>query len=72
MHPPMVLSAMVREREINQLAFYWVSQAYLPRCVKVDIYSIRSFDSSFNGGEIFCVVMMTLDGGRAIIILRAA
>ena len=40
--------------------------------MKVDIYRIRSFDSLFNGSEIFCVVMMTLGGGRAIITLRAA
>ena len=40
--------------------------------MKVDIYSIRSFDSLFNGGEIFYVVMLTLGGGRAIITLRAA
>ena len=39
--------------------------------MKVDIYSLRSFDSLFNGMEIFCVVMMTLRGGRAIITLRA-
>ena len=39
--------------------------------MKVDIYSIRSFDSFFNGREIFCVVMMTLGGGRAIITLKA-
>ena len=46
-------------REINQLAFYQVQQAYSPPCVKVDIYSIRSFDCLFNGREIFCAVMMT-------------
>ena len=41
--------------------------------MKVGIYSIRSFDSLFNGREIFCVVMiMTLGGGRAIITLRVA
>ena len=40
--------------------------------MKVHIYSIRSFVSLFNGREIFCVVMMTLGGGRAIITLRAA
>ena len=40
--------------------------------MNVDVYSIRSFDSLFNGKEIFCVVMMTLGGGRAIITLRAA
>ena len=40
--------------------------------MNVDRYSIRSFDSLFNGREIFCVVMMTLGGGRAIITLRAA
>ena len=39
--------------------------------MKVHIYSIRSFVSLFNGREIFCVVMMTLGGGRAIITLRA-
>ena len=39
--------------------------------MKVDIYSIRGFDSLFNAREIFCVVMMTLGGGRAIITLRA-
>ena len=68
----MVLSVMVREMEINQLTFYQVYQAYLPLCVKVRIYSIRSFVSLFNGGEIFCVVMMTLGGGRGIITLRVA
>ena len=40
--------------------------------MKVDIYSIRSFDSPFNGREIFCIVMMTLGGGRAIITLQVA
>ena len=60
-----------KEREINQLVFYQVSRAYLPLCVKVHIYSIRSFVSLFNGREIFCVVMMTLGGGRAIITLWA-
>ena len=40
--------------------------------MNVRIYSIRSFVSLFNGGEIFCVVMMTLGGGWAIITLRAA
>ena len=49
-----------------------MQQAYLPLCVKVHIYSIRSFVSLFNGREIFCVVMMTLGGGRAIITLRTA
>ena len=39
--------------------------------MKVHIYSIRSFVSLFNGREIFCVVMMTLGGGRAIITLWA-
>ena len=47
-----------------------MQQAYFPLCVKVHIYSIRSFVSLFNGREIFCVVMMTLGGGRAIITLR--
>ena len=40
--------------------------------MKVRIYSNRSFVPFFNGGEIFCVVMMTLGGGRGIITLRAA
>ena len=40
--------------------------------MKVDIYSIRSFDSLFNDKEIFCVVMMTLRGGRTIITLWTA
>ena len=40
--------------------------------MKVHIYSLRSFVSLFNGKEIFCVIMMTLGGGRAIITLRAA
>ena len=40
--------------------------------MKVHIYSIRGFVSLFNGREIFCVVMMILGGGRAIITLRAA
>ena len=39
--------------------------------MKVRIYSNRSFVPFFNGGEIFCVVMMTLGRGRAIITLRA-
>ena len=69
-HPQMILLAM--EREINQLVFYQVQQAYLPLCVKVHIYSTRSFVSLFNGKEIFWIVMMSLGGGRAIITLRAA
>ena len=69
-HPPMVLSAMVRE--IKQLTFYQVSQAYLPPCVKVHIYSIRSSAFLFNGRETFWLVMMPLGGGRTIITLRAA
>ena len=40
--------------------------------MKVRLYSIRSFVPFFNGGEIFCVVMMTLGGGRGIITLQAA
>ena len=40
--------------------------------MKVRIYIIRRFVPLFNGGEIFCVVMMTLGGGRVIITLRAA
>ena len=40
--------------------------------MKVRIYSISSFVPLFNGGEIFCVVMITLGGGRAIITLRVA
>ena len=40
--------------------------------MKVCIYSIRSFVSLFNGGDIFFVVMMTLGGSRVIITLRAA
>ena len=41
--------------------------------MKVDIYSIRSFDSLFNGREIFCVVMMMpLGGVRTIITLGLA
>ena len=66
----MVLSAMVKE--INQLVFYQVYQAYLPLFVKVHIYSTRSSVSLFNGRGIFWLVMMLLGGGRAIITLRAA
>ena len=40
--------------------------------MKVRIYSIRNFVPLFNGGERFCVVMMTLGGGKAIITLRVA
>ena len=40
--------------------------------MKVHIYSVRSSVSLFNGREIFWLVMMTLDGGRVIITLRAA
>ena len=69
-HPPMVLSVMVRE--INQLAFYQVQQAYLPPCVKVHIYSDRSSTSLFNSGETFWLVMMPLGGGKTIITLWAA
>ena len=42
-----------RFREINQLAFYQIYQAYLPPCMKVHIYSVRNFVSLFNGREIF-------------------
>ena len=48
-----------------------VRQAYLPPCVKVHIYNIRSSVSLFNDREILWLVMMPLGGGRAIITLRA-
>ena len=58
-HPPMVLLAMVREGDIDQLAFYWVSGGYLPLRVKVYIYGARDTVPLINGEEIFYVVMMT-------------
>ena len=69
-HPPMVLSAM--SREIKQLVFFQVQQAYLPPCVKVLIYSVRSSASLFNDGKTFWLVMMPLGGGRVIITLQTA
>ena len=76
MHPPMVLLAMVRERDINQLAFYQVlggyqGDSFLLR-VKAYIYSFRGTIPLINGEEIFYVVMMTIDVSRSIISLRAA
>ena len=71
MHPPMVLLAMVWERDKSVGLLLGIA-SLLPLCVKVDIYSIRGFDSLFNGREIFCVVIMTLGSVRAIITLRAA
>ena len=76
MHPPMVLLAMVRERDINQLAFYQVlggyqGDSFLLR-VKAYIYSFRGTIPLINGEEIFYVVMMTIDVSRSIITLRAA
>ena len=76
-HPPMVLLAMVREKEI------WHSwpftrypkvtkRAPLLLRVKVYKYSFRGTVPLINGEEIFYVVMMTLSGSRVIMILRAA
>ena len=75
-HPPMVLLAMVRERDIYQLAFYQVLGGYqgdpfLLR-VKAYIYSFRGTVPLINGEEIFYVVMMTIGVSRSIITLRAA
>ena len=70
----MVLLAMVRERDINQLAFYQVLGGYqgapfLLR-VKAYIYSFRGTVPLINGEEIFYVVMMTIGVSRSIITLR--
>ena len=56
----MVLLAMVRERDINQLAFYQILGGYqwdpfLVR-VKAYIYSFRGTVPLINGDEIFYVV----------------
>ena len=55
----MVLLAMVRERGINQLAFYQVLRSYqedpLLLRAKAYIYSFRGTVSLINGEEIFYV-----------------
>ena len=75
-HPPMILLAMVRERYLKQLVFYWVSRGYqgdpfLLR-VKAYIYSFRGTAPFINGEEIFYVVMMIIGVSRSTIILRMA
>ena len=49
-----------------------IAKTYLPLCVKVHIYRIRSSVSLFNNREIFWLVMMSLGGDRVIITLWAA
>ena len=70
----MVLLAMVRERNINQLAFYQVLKSYqedpLLLRAKAYIYSFRGTVPLINGEEIFYVVMMTIGVSRSIITLR--
>ena len=71
----MVLLAMVRERDINQLAFYQVLGGYQRSHslrVKAYIYSFRGTVPLINGEEIFYVVMMIIGVSRSIITLRAA
>ena len=68
----MVLSAMVRERDKSVGLLLGIASLPSSLCECSYIYSIRSFVPLFNGGEIFCVVMMTLGGGRTIITLKAA
>ena len=70
----MVLLAMVRERNINQLTFYQVLKSYqqdpsLLR-MKAYIYSFKGTVPLINGEEIFYVVMMTIGVSRSIITLR--
>nr|CAN79332.1 hypothetical protein VITISV_031992 [Vitis vinifera] len=66
---------MVRERDINQLAFYQVLGGYQRSHslrVKAYIYSFRGTVPLINGDEIFYVVMMIIGVSRSIITLRAA
>ena len=72
MHPPMVLLAMVKRGRYESVGLLLGIRDYLPLCVKVYIYSARSTVPLINGGEIFYVVMMILDGSRVITTLRAA
>ena len=70
-HPPMVLLAMVRERDKSVWPFSWYQEITFLFVWRF-IYSARSTIPLINGGEIFYVVMMTLGGSRTIITLRAA
>ena len=75
-HPPMVLLVMIRERNINQLAFYQVlggyqGDSFLLR-VKAYIYSFRGTAPFINGEEIFYVVMMIIGVSMSIITLQTA
>ena len=72
----MVLLVMVRERDINQLAFYQISGGYqgdpFSLRAKAYIYSFRGTVLLINGEEIFYVVMMIIGVSRSIITLRTA
>ena len=69
----MVLLAMVRERDINQLAFYQVLGGYqgvaFSSCEGLYIYNFRGTVPFINGEEIFYVVMMIIGVSRSIITL---
>ena len=75
-HPPMVLLAIVRERDINQLAFYQVLRGYsgipfffVRRC----IYTASGvLFLSLMARRYFMFVMMTFGGGMVIVTLLAA
>ena len=75
-HPPMVLLAIVRERDINQLAFYQVLRGYsvipfffVRRC----IYTASGvLFLSLMARRYFMFVMMTFGGSMAITTLLAA
>ena len=70
----MVLLAMVRESNLNQLVFYQVLRSYqgdrLLLRAKAYIYSFRGTVPLINGEEIFYVVMMIIGASRSIITLR--
>ena len=74
-HPPMVLLVMVREIYKSVGLLLGIKRVpgdpSLLRA-KAYIYSCRGTVPLINGGEIFCVVMMTLDGSRVITTLRTA
>ena len=69
----MVLLAMVREKDINQLAFYQVLGGYpgiaFSLCEGLYIYNFRGTVPLINGEEIFYVVMMIIGVSRSIITL---
>ena len=67
----MILLAMVRKRGKSVDLLLGIGRLPSSSCEGF-IYSAKSTVPLINGGEIFYVVMMTLDGSRVITTLRAA